>query len=424
MGGADGHHPAARAEKTNTGSVRRPAGQLHRQPSGSASRAARYKSRLAPAASGRIQRQQNHFLDLAGQLRNGMLRSAENLPCTHVVHIGAGGSRNGMILVDRALQNESTRRSVFFPDPATDDLSRLLPGLDPQRTFFIIASKSFRTPEVLAAARQAGDWLQQQGGRRAQRQMMAVSADRKGMHEFGITGNRQILIDRAIGGRYSLWSGMSLAIAWRHGTASFRHLLAGARAMDQHFAATAFHKNLPVLAALADIWNRNFLHLPQRILLSYDHRLDGLMPYLMQLEMESLGKRTGRDGSVLPYHTGAAVWGDLGQRARHSFYQLLHQGNADYAAELITVAAGNRSGNSATNTVSSISGQLAHGRRSATAHHRYPGRRPHRITSLSVLSSRTLGLLLAFYEHKVYAQAALWGINPFDQPAVEHSRCR
>ena len=241
-----------------------------------------------------------------------------------------------------------------------------------------------------------------------------------------------------MGGRYSLWSAIGLPIALTVGMHGFRELLAGAHDMDLHFRQRPWHENIPVMLALVDVWNINFLDIRARAVLPYDGRLKYLPAYLEQLEMESNGKSVSRNGDPVDYHTCPVIWGEVGPNAQHAFFQLLHQGTQPVACEFLMTA--RRYTESAhSGAVVELEGQhalsnanclaqsrlLAFGEQALDstlalpAYKRYRGNQPSTTLVLDELSPRTLGSLLAMYEHKVFAQAVIWGINPFDQWGVE-----
>ncbi len=361
---------------------------------------------------------------LASQVREGKLAGAGGLPLQAVVNIGTGGSDLGARAVVRALRAQAVdRRAERGPemrfasnmDPA--DMEQALHGLDPRATLFIVTSKSFTTVETLANAARARDWLRaagcDEGGA-----FIAVTANVAAAVALGIAPERVLPMWDWVGGRFSVWSAAGLPVALACGMAAFDELLAGARAMDQHFLTAPAQRNLPVLLALLGIWNVNFLDMGNHVVLPYAEDLRELPSHLQQLEMESNGKRTGRDGTVLDYATAPVVWGAAGTGSQHSFHQLLHQGSVPVAADFIVPLADGMGARADTQLVANALAQaaaLAQGDGSDAS----PGGRPSSTMLMDALTPRALGELLAAYEHKVFVQGVVWNVNSFDQPGVE-----
>jgi glucose-6-phosphate isomerase len=260
----------------------------------------------------------------------------------------------------------------------------------------------------------------------------AVSMNDPALDEFGIAKDLRFRIWDWVGGRYSIWSAIGLAAALTTGGESFRRMLAGAEKMDQHFRTTELGKNIPVISGLLNIWNRNFLGLDQQVVLPYDQRLELLPAYLQQLVMESLGKSVRQDGAAVEYATGASLWGGEGSNAQHSIAQWLHQGSAAAYVDYIGTVNGPEamSGGGHTLALANMIAQAdARAGLNATdgelvSHKVLSGNRPSSILLLKDLSPESLGMLLAFYEHQVFVQAVIWGVNPFDQWGVELGKVR
>jgi glucose-6-phosphate isomerase len=274
------------------------------------------------------------------------------------------------------------------------------------------------------------------------RHFVAVSVNAGAMDDFGIAHEHRFRIWDWVGGRYSLWSSVGLAIAIAVGSDSFRDLLAGGRELDEHFRSAPLADNLPVLLALIAVWNQNLLGTTSQVILPYDGRLHRFAAYLQQLEMESNGKGVTRDGQLVQWSTGTVIWGEPGNNAQHSFFQLLHQGTASFAADFIGPVEGSSPyvdqhrvglanllaqaeafarGYSLPEAQAELT---ASGKAPADvarlAHHKvHPGNHPSNILLLRRLTPHSLGFLIALYEHKVFVQACIWGINPFDQWGVE-----
>ena len=338
---------------------------------------------------------------------------------TDIVNVGIGGSDLGPRLVVDALKDfHSGRfRLHFLANVDGSDVQHLLAGLDPQRTAGILVSKSFGTRETLLNGAVLRDWL---GG--AER-LYAVSANAGKAEAFGVPGDRVLPMWDWVGGRFSLWSAVGFSIALAVGMERFEALLAGAAEMDAHALETPPEANLPILHALTAAWNRNALGLPSHAVLPYDERLALLPSYLQQLVMESLGKSVTPDGLPIAVDTVPVLWGGAGTNAQHSFFQALHQGTQAVPADFIGVVNPDHgySDNHAA-LLSNLLAQaeaLANGHQDDDAQKSYPGNRPSTMFLLDALTPHSLGALIAMYEHSVYAQSVLWGINAFDQWGVE-----
>jgi len=369
-----------------------------------------------------------------------------------VVHIGIGGSDLGPAMVVQALQAfaKPGLRLHFVSNVDGHDLAPVLRELDPARTLFVIASKTFTTQETLANALAAKAWFLAAGGSDVGRHFVATSSNTAAASEFGI--HTTFGFWDWVGGRYSLWSVIGLPIAIAIGAEHFRALLAGAWAMDEHFRAAPLRQNLPVLLGLLDIWYRNFHGFTSRSVAPYHQGLKRLPAYLQQLEMESNGKGVDREGQALPYGTSPVVWGEAGTNGQHAYFQMLHQGTDVIPVEFIAVktpthgpqVTGELAERLADQHVKLLANCLAQSQalmqgksveealreRAPTAskslgvltvarHRSFPGNRPSTTLLLETLKPRSLGALIALYEHRVFVSGALWGINSFDQWGVE-----
>ena len=375
-----------------------------------------------------------------------MLAYADNVrsdwTITDVVNIGIGGSDLGPQMVVRALDacTQAGQRLHFVSNVDGHDLAPLLQRLDAKKTLFIVASKTFTTQETMANAQAARDWFLSQGGHAIGKHFVATTTNVAAAAEFGITTTFGFW--DWVGGRYSLWSAIGLPIAIAIGSEHFRALLAGAHAMDRHFTEAPLGKNLPVLLGLLDVWYRNFHGLSSRSVAPYHQGLARLPAYLQQLEMESNGKRVDLSGAALPYATSPVVWGEPGTNGQHAYFQMLHQGTDVIPVEFIAVKTpshawagqhrkllanclaqsqalmqGKTAAEALTETAPTASADVA---AAALAQHRsFPGNRPSTTFVLDALTPRSLGALIALYEHRVFTSGALWGINSFDQWGVE-----
>lgn len=382
---------------------------------------------------------------LEGQWR-GVLGDA----ITDVVNVGVGGSELGPLMAAFALNSAplaegEVRPSLHFASSMDgSQISQVLQELNPRTTLVLVSSKSFTTVDTLHNANTARSWMARALGLEMDNEAMlrchfiGISAQPDKMTAWGIPSTNQLQFWDWVGGRYSLWSAIGLPIALTVGMHGFRELLAGAHDMDLHFRQRPWHENIPVMLALVDVWNINFLDIRARAVLPYDGRLKYLPAYLEQLEMESNGKSVSRNGDPVDYHTCPVIWGEVGPNAQHAFFQLLHQGTQPVACEFLMTArrytesahsgaAVELEGQHALSNANCLaqSRLLAFGEQALDstlalpAYKRYRGNQPSTTLVLDELSPRTLGSLLAMYEHKVFAQAVIWGINPFDQWGVE-----
>ncbi|MBJ6982909.1 glucose-6-phosphate isomerase [Luteimonas sp. MC1572] len=338
---------------------------------------------------------------------------------TDIINVGIGGSDLGPRLVVDALKDlhDGRFRIHFVSNVDGSEIQHVLRGLDPARTAAILVSKSFSTQETLLNGAVIRDWLG--GGER----LYAVSANVARAEAFGVDASRVLPIWDWVGGRYSLWSTVGFAIALAVGMDGFDALLAGAAEMDAHAVEAPFDANLPIRHALVAVWNRNALGLPTQAVLPYDQRLALLPSYLQQLVMESLGKSVRADGQPPGVATVPVLWGAAGTGAQHSFFQALHQGTDVVPADFIGVvrpAHPYREHHEVLlANLLAQSEALANGHADADPHKAHAGNRPSTLLLLDALTPHALGALLAMYEHSVYAQSVLWGINAFDQWGVE-----
>ena len=338
---------------------------------------------------------------------------------TDVVSVGIGGSDLGPRMVVDALAPQDRRPRVHFVSNVdAASISRVLAGLDPAHTLGIAISKTFGTQETLINGGILREWLDDDA------RMYAVSANiERAGREFGIAPERILPMWDWVGGRYSLWSAVGFPIALAIGMDGFRELLDGAAAFDRHAREAPLEQNLAVWHALTALWNREAQHAATQAVLPYDERLRLLPAYLQQLVMESLGKRVRGDGSALDGETVPVWWGGTGSDVQHSFFQALHQGTQMVPADFIGVVrpdhAHPASHAALLSNLLAQSEALANGQDSDDPHRRYPGGRPSTLLLLDALTPASLGHLIALYEHSVYLQSVLWGINAFDQFGVE-----
>lgn len=364
---------------------------------------------------------------------------------TDVVNIGIGGSDLGPAMAVEALRPFHVGRVAchFISNVDGTQFQDLAEQLDPARTLVLVCSKTFTTQETLANARLVRSWLTASLGESAvPRHFAAVSTNTRAMNEFGIGPDARFVMWDWVGGRYSMWAAIGLALELAVGSEHFEAFLAGGHAMDRHFRAAPLRDNLPVLLGLLAIWNRNGLGNASHAILPYTQRLARFPAYLQQLEMESLGKSVDAEGHSLQRSSGPVIFGEPGSNAQHSFFQLLHQGSGGVSMDFllpVTPPEGDQGGSqlAMANCLAQMQALMAgqgpdavkaeldrRGLDSASVQQLVPhkihgGSRPMSLLAFRNLDPRTLGMLVALYEHKVFVQAALWGINPFDQWGVE-----
>ena len=378
-------------------------------------------------------------------VRSGSWRGHTGERVTDVVNIGIGGSDLGPCMVCHALAPYADGpRTHFVSNIDGAHLTATLRELDPARTLFVVASKTFTTVETMTNARAARRWLLDAlvDDAAVARHFVAASADRAAVAEFGIASDNMFEFQDWVGGRYSLWSAIGLPIALAVGMARFRELLAGAHAMDLHFRDAPLDRNMPVTLALLGVWYVNFFGAETHAVLAYDQRLDRFAAHLQQLDMESNGKHVTLGSTRVDYATGPIVWGEPGTNGQHAFFQLLHQGTRLVPADFIVAARCDHdledqhrllvasclaqtealmTGRSAGEVRVELAAAGVPRRRaeSLAVHREFDGNRPSNTLLLDRLDAFTLGALVALYEHKVFVQGAVWGINSFDQWGVE-----
>jgi glucose-6-phosphate isomerase len=382
----------------------------------------------------------------SAQLRSRQWRGYSGKPITDVVNIGVGGSDLGPVMAVEALRPyASTDLHMHFVSNVDENhITDTLSTLNPETTLFIIVSKTFTTQETLLNAQTARRWfLDTANDEGAIRQhFVAVSNNTPAASKFGILQENIFKMWDWVGGRYSLWSAVGLAIAISIGMDHFSDMLAGAHDMDTHFRSAPFEKNMPVILGLLGIWYNNFFKAQSYAVLPYDQHLRFLPAYLQQADMESNGKRIDRDGEVVDYQTGPIVFGQLGISGQHAFYQLLHQGSklipADFIAPATNLHSIEHHHQALLANVFAQTEAFMRGKTQVEAeqelkaagfdqdmitlllpHKIFPGNKPTNTILFKTLDPRTLGRLIALYEHKIFVQGVIWNINSFDQWGVE-----
>lgn len=384
---------------------------------------------------------------IVNKIRAGHWRGYSGKPITDVVNIGVGGSDLGPLMITQALQTQTSPINLHFISSIDGtQTSNLLKSLSQETTLFVLASKSFTTIDTLSNAETAKDWLEERIP--SIKTIMAqhfigVSTKPDMMAQWGIPTENQLLFWDWVGGRYSLWSTIGFPIALKVGMDGFYEMLEGASLMDQHFAEAPLEENIPVVMGLVDIWNVNFLGIQAKAILPYDARLRYLPSYLEQLVMESNGKSVNRHGDSIDYKTCPILWGEVGPNAQHAFYQLLHQGTQSVMSDFIApVERDDFDRYSDTHKNESLryqhrlalancfaqsrvlmlgDGAIPNSLKSSfnSPFKHYVGNQPSNTILLKSISAKTLGMLIALYEHKTFVESVIWEINPFDQWGVE-----
>jgi len=361
-------------------------------------------------------------------VHTGAISGSTGRRLTEIVNIGIGGSDLGPVMASKALRPYWNVDMHFHSVSNVDgtQLADLMQALDPERTLFVVCSKTFTTLETMTNARAAREWIADKMGHAAvESHFVATSTNHKAMNTFGINSNYRFGFWDWVGGRYSLWSAVGLSLALVIGMNNFRRLLAGARVMDQHFRQAPADENMPVMLAMLGVWYNNFFGAESQAILPYDNRLERFPAYLQQLQMESSGKSVRMDGKPVKCDTGMVIWGEAGNNAQHSFYQLLHQGTrlvpVDFLLPVKTSGADQSQHDLAIANCLAQSEALMDGfdGKDVEKHRVHKGNNPSNTILFEELTPETLGQLVALYEHKVFVEGIVWGIDSFDQWGVE-----
>lgn len=390
----------------------------------------------------------SRFASLVRKVRSGNWLGATGKPITDVVNIGVGGSDLGPLMTSFALAEFATdvqQHSVsthFVSSMDGGQLYAVLPVVNPETTLFIVASKSFGTIDTFANVDTVREWIKPSFHKADKSEtdwlahhIVGLSANAQAMSDYGIPPAHQLTFSQSVGGRFSMWSAIGFAIATTCGVRVFERLLAGARAMDEHFAHAPVTENIPLIMALTGVYNREIRQINNLAILPYDGRFRHLPSYLQQLDMESNGKQCNYRGEAIDYPTGPIIWGGFGPNGQHAFFQHLHQGYDAFSADFVLVK--KRQALRFTETVQdslacqqdlSVANCLAHrrlmafGHRGETAQDQYPGGHPSSLLAVDELTPEAFGALIAAYEHKVFTQGVIWQLNSFDQPGVERGK--
>ena len=386
-----------------------------------------------------------HMEEFSNAVISGTWTGYTGKAITDVVNIGIGGSDLGPVMVTEALKAYKTRLNLHFVSNVDGThIAEALKSLDPETTLFLIASKTFTTQETMANAHSARDWFLAAGAKEADiaKHFAALSTNAKAVSAFGIDTNNMFGFWDWVGGRYSLWSAIGLSICLSVGFDNFKELLAGAHAMDNHFKDTEFEQNIPVILALKGIWYNNFFDAQTQAILPYDQYMHRFAAYFQQGDMESNGKHVNRNGNTVDYSTGPIIWGEPGTNGQHAFYQLIHQGTKLIPCDFIAPAQSHNplgehhtlllsnffaqtealmNGKTEEEVVAELkaSGKTEHEIEEIAPFKVFEGNRPTNSILVKKITPRSLGSLIAMYEHKIFVQGIMWNIYSFDQWGVE-----
>ena len=386
-----------------------------------------------------------HMKLFSGQVRDGTIKGATGENFTDIVNIGIGGSDLGPAMATLALApyTRPDLRAHYVSNVDGAHMHDTLAGLDPKRTMFIIASKTFTTDETMTNAHSARAWIANALGDKAVNDhFAAVSTNLKACDDFGIRQDRIFGFWDWVGGRYSVWSAIGLPVAIAVGFDNFAAFLKGAYEMDQHFLKTRLDRNLPVIMGMLGVWYRNAWGFATHAVLPYDQRLSRFPAYLQQQDMESNGKSVTLEGKPFDYNSGPVIWGEPGTNGQHAFYQLIHQGTSVIPADFLIAA--NPHEAMAPHHEKLVANVLAQSEalmlgktreevvvelkaqgldkdqiKALTPHKMFPGNRPSNTLMYPKLTPEILGSLVALYEHKVFVQGTVWNVNSYDQWGVE-----
>ncbi len=392
-----------------------------------------------------IQSVKNQMKEFCDQIIQGHWKGYTGKAITDIVNIGIGGSDLGPVMVTEALKAYKNHLNIHFVSNVDGThISETLKKVNPDTTLFLIASKTFTTQETMANAFSARDWFLSHAKEMNQvaKHFVAMSTNKNEVEKFGIDAKNMFVFWDWVGGRYSLWSAIGLSIALSIGFDHFEQLLAGANEMDIHFSSESFETNIPVILALLGIWYAQFFHASTHAILPYDQYMHRFAAYFQQGDMESNGKSVDRNGNRVTYPTGPVIWGEPGTNGQHAFYQLIHQGTqmipADFIAPAITH---NKIGNHHTLLMSNFFAQteaLMNGKTKKEVESElktaglsdekisklspfkvFEGNRPTNSILVKKITPKTLGSLIAMYEHKIFVQGIIWNIYSYDQWGVE-----
>lgn len=381
--------------------------------------------------------------EFSGRINSGAWKGYTDNSITDIVNIGIGGSDLGPVMATEALKPYAKKLKVHFVSNVDGThIAETLKGLSPETTLFMIASKTFTTQETMANAHSARDWFLKTASDEAfvKKHFVAISTNRTEVEKFGIDPANMFGFWDWVGGRYSLWSAIGLSIACYIGFENFEALLSGAHEMDNHFRTTPFQKNIPVILALLGVWYNNFYGSESHAILPYDQYMHRFAAYFQQGDMESNGKYVDRNGNRVSYQTGPIIWGEPGTNGQHAFYQLIHQGTKLIPADFIAPAISHNqlgehhkmllsnffaqtealmNGKTLDEVLSELKGKTQEEIDKIAPYKVFQGNRPTNSILVKKITPKTLGSLIAMYEHKIFVQGVIWNIFSFDQWGVE-----
>lgn len=386
-----------------------------------------------------------HMKEFTNRILSGEWKGFTGKEITDVVNIGIGGSDLGPVMITEALKAYKTRLNLHFVSNVDGThIAETLKTVNPETTLFLIASKTFTTQETMANAQSAKDWFLEAGASQEDvaKHFVALSTNEKGVSAFGIDTANMFEFWDWVGGRYSLWSAIGLSISLGIGYDNFEELLTGAHEADVHFRNADFEENVPVILALLGVWYNNFFEAESHAILPYDQYLHRFAAYFQQGDMESNGKYIDRNGERVTYETGPVIWGEPGTNGQHAFYQLIHQGTKLIPCDFIAPAVshnpiGNHhqlllsnffaqtealmNGKSEEEVVAELisAGKSTEEIEALKSYKVFEGNRPTNSFLFKKITPRSLGSLVAFYEHKIFVQGIIWNIYSFDQWGVE-----
>ena len=365
------------------------------------------------------------MMDFSDQVISGSYKGIQETKITDIVNIGIGGSDLGPSMVCESLSHYKTRLNVHFVNNVDgDQIDEVLKKLSPSSTLFIIVSKTFTTIETITNAHLAKEWFESNvKNKDISKNFIAVSSNAKAVKEFGIHDSNIFPMWDWVGGRFSLWGSVGLAINLFIGSKNFNDLLMGANEMDDHFKSEPISKNIPLLAACISIWYNNFFDYETHAIIPYNQNMKSFSAYLQQASMESNGKQTSRNGEFIDYQSGSIIWGQAGTNAQHSFFQLMHQGTKIVPCDFIGFS------NPLNNNIKSHQILMANffaqtkalmtGKKDDNAHKYFKGDRPTNTILIRKLTPKNLGSLIALYEHKIFSVGVILNLFSFDQFGVE-----
>ena len=365
------------------------------------------------------------MMDFSDKVISGSYKGIHETKITDIVNIGIGGSDLGPSMVCESLSHYKTRLNVHFVNNVDgDQIHQVLKKLSPSSTLFIIVSKTFTTVETITNSQIAKEWFEcKEENKDISKNFIAVSSNAKAVKQFGINDSNVFPMWDWVGGRFSLWGSVGLAINLFIGSKNFNDLLIGANEMDNHFKSGPISKNIPLLAACISIWYNNFFDYETHAIIPYNQNMKSFSAYLQQASMESNGKQTSRNGEFIDYQSGSIIWGQVGTNAQHSFFQLLHQGTKIIPCDFIGFS------NPLNNNIKSHQILMANffaqtkalmtGKKDDNAHKHFKGDRPTNTILINKLTPKNLGSLIAFYEHKIFSVGVILNLFSFDQFGVE-----